>query len=172
MKDSEQLFYSTLKIKGISFRVFASHEGILRIYINDKGTKIKKGEALKLQPDDPYMFNVFNQLKEYFNSERKEFDIPLDLRGTEFQKGVWEELIKIPYGKTISYKELAIRMGSVKKSRAVGQANSLNPAPIIVPCHRVINSDGKLGGYSCGIEIKELLLELEGKLSLGLFEEA
>jgi methylated-DNA-[protein]-cysteine S-methyltransferase len=117
------------------------------------------------------MFNVFKQLKEYFNWERKEFDVPLDLRGTDFQKGVWKELRKIPYGKTISYKELAIKMGGETKSRAVGQANALNPAPIIVPCHRVINSDGKLGGYSCGLEIKEKLLELEGKLSLKLFEE-
>ena len=171
MKDSEQLFYSALKIKGIYFKVFASHKGIMRLYINDKGTKIKKGEAIKLQPDDPYMFNVFKQLKEYFDRERKEFVIPLDLRGTEFQKGVWKELRKIPYGKTISYKELAIKMGGETKSRAVGQANALNPAPILVPCHRVINADGNLGGYSCGLEIKEKLLELEGKLSLELFEE-
>lgn len=171
MKEAEQLFYSTLKIKGILFKVFASHRGILKIYINDIGTKIKRGEAIKLQPDDPYMYNVFKQLKEYFNLERKEFDIPLDLRGTDFQKGVWKELTKIPYGNTISYKELAIKMGGVTKSRAVGQANSLNPIPIIVPCHRVINADGKLGGYSCGLEIKEKLLELEGKLSLELFEE-
>ena len=171
MKEAEQLFYSTLKIKGISFKVFASHKGILKIYINDKGTKIKRGEAIKLQPDDPYMFNVFKQLKEYFNWERKEFDVPLDIRGTDFQKGVWKELRKIPYGKTISYKELAIKMGGETKSRAVGQANALNPAPIIVPCHRVINADGKLGGYSCGLGVKEKLLELEGKLSLKLFEE-
>jgi len=171
MKEAEQLFYSTLKIKGISFKVFTSHNGILKIYINDIGTKIKRGEAIKLQPDDPYMFNVFKQLKEYFNRERKEFDVPLDLRGTDFQKGVWKELSKIPYGKTISYKELAIKLGGETKSRAVGQANALNPAPILVPCHRVINSDGKLGGYSCGLDVKEKLLELEGKLSLELFEE-
>jgi methylated-DNA-[protein]-cysteine S-methyltransferase len=171
MKESEQLFYSTSKIKGVYFKVFTSHKGILKIYINDIGTKIKRGEAIKLQPDDPYMFNVFKQLKEYFNWERKEFDIPLDLRGTDFQKGVWKELRKIPYGKTISYKELAIKMGGETKSRAVGQANALNPAPIIVPCHRVINADGKLGGYSCGLDVKEKLLELEGKLSLELFEE-
>jgi O-6-methylguanine DNA methyltransferase len=171
MKEAEQLFYSTLKIKGIYFKVFASHKGILKIYINDLGTKIKRGEAIKLQPDDPYMYNVFKQLKEYLNWERKEFDIPLDLRGTDFQKEVWEELRKIPYGKTISYKELAIKVGGETKTRAVGQANALNPTPIIVPCHRVINADGKLGGYSCGLDVKEKLLELEGKLSLQLFED-
>jgi methylated-DNA-[protein]-cysteine S-methyltransferase len=171
MKEAEQLFYSTLKIKGIHFKVFASHKGILKIYINDIGTKIKRGEAIKLQPDDPYMYNVFRQLKEYFNRERKEFDVPLDLRETDFQKGVWKELRKIPYGKTISYKELAVKRGGETKTRAVGQANASNPAPILVPCHRVINADGKLGGYSRGLDVKEKLLELEGKLSLQLFEE-
>jgi methylated-DNA-[protein]-cysteine S-methyltransferase len=171
MKEAEQLFYSTFKINDIYFKVFASHKGILKIYINDIGTKIKRGEAIKLQSDDPYMYNIFQQLKEYFTWERREFDISLDLRGTEFQKRVWKELIKIPYGKTISYKELAIKVGGETKTRAVGQANALNPAPIIVPCHRVINANGNLGGYSCGIEIKEKLLELEGKLSLQLFEE-
>jgi methylated-DNA-[protein]-cysteine S-methyltransferase len=170
MKETEQLFYSTQKIQGLNFKVFASHKGILKLFINDKGSKIKRGEAIKLQPDDPYMFNIFKQLKEYFNCERKEFDVPLDLRGTDFQKGVWKELKKIPYGKTITYKDIALKMGGEKKSRAVGQANALNPVPIIVPCHRVINTGGKLGGYSCGLEVKEKLLELEGKLSLELFE--
>jgi methylated-DNA-[protein]-cysteine S-methyltransferase len=170
MKNTEQLFYSTAKINGINFKVFASHQGILKIFINDKESKIKHGDAIKLQPDDPYMFNVFTQLKEYFNCERHEFDLPLDLRGTDFQQGVWKELRKIPYGRTISYKDLAIKMGGETKTRAVGQANALNPVPIIVPCHRVINTGGKLGGYSGGMEIKEKLLELEGKLSLELFD--
>ncbi|MDR3610949.1 MAG: methylated-DNA--[protein]-cysteine S-methyltransferase [Ignavibacteriaceae bacterium] len=171
MKDTEQLFYSTLTINGINFKVFASHKGILKIFINDKGSKIKRGEAIKLHPDDPYMFNIFKQLKEYFNRERDKFDVPLDLRGTDFQKGVWKELRKIPYGRTITYKELAVKMGSEKKTRAVGQANALNPIPIVVPCHRVINTGGNLGGYSGGLEVKEKLLELEGKLSLELFED-
>jgi methylated-DNA-[protein]-cysteine S-methyltransferase len=171
MKETEQLFYSTSIIKEIYFKVFTSDKGILKIYINDIGTKIKRGDAIKLQPDDPYMLNVFKQLREYFNWERKEFNVPLDLRGNDFQTGVWKELRKIPYGKTISYKELAIKMGGENKSRAVGQANASNPAPIIIPCHRVINTNGKLGGYSCGLDLKEKLLELEGNLSLELFEE-
>jgi methylated-DNA-[protein]-cysteine S-methyltransferase len=134
MKESEQLFYSTAKINGINFKVFASHKGILKIFINNKESKINRRDAIKLKPDDPYMFNVFAQLKEYFNCERHEFELPLDLRGTDFQKGVWEELKKIPYGRTISYKDLAIKMGGETKTRAVGQANALNPVPIIVPC--------------------------------------
>jgi methylated-DNA-[protein]-cysteine S-methyltransferase len=170
MKDPEQFFYSTSIINGINFKVFASHKGILKIYINNKGVKIKREEAIKLQPDDPYMFNVFNQLREYFNHERQEFELPLDLRGTDFQKGVWKELRKIPYGQTISYKELAIKMGGETKTRAVGQANAFNPVPIVIPCHRVINTGGTMGGYSGGLKVKEKLLELEGKLSLELFE--
>jgi methylated-DNA-[protein]-cysteine S-methyltransferase len=165
------IYYTTFSINGIYFLVFASHKGIVRIYINDTGEKEYSEDAIKLQPDDPYLFNIYKQLKEYFSGDRKAFDIALDLRGTDFQKGVWDELCKIPYGKTISYKELAIRVGGETKTRAVGQANSQNPVPIVVPCHRVINSGGKLGGYSCGPGIKENLLEIEGALSLELFEE-
>jgi methylated-DNA-[protein]-cysteine S-methyltransferase len=118
------------------------------------------------------MFGVYSQLKEYFKRERREFKIPLDTAGTEFQKRVWHELIKIPYGKTISYLQLSENLGNVKLTRAAGGANSANPVPIIVPCHRVINSDGSIGGYSGGIYIKEKLLELEGTLSLELFENS
>lgn len=171
MKETENLYYSTFKISGINFLVVTSHLGVMNVYINESLQKVKPERGIRLQLDDPYMFNIHKQLKEYFSGERKEFDIPLDLKGTEFQKRVWCELLNIPYGTTISYKELAIRVGGENKSRAVGQANSLNPVPIIIPCHRVINSGGKLGGYSCGVIIKEKLLEIEGILSLELFEE-
>ena len=171
MKASENLYYSTFKIDGISFVVVTSHLGVMKIYINEPAQKVKPENAIKLQQDDPYMHNIHKELKEYFAGERKEFEVPLDLKGTEFQKRVWCELMKIPYGTTISYKELAIRVGGEKKTRAVGGANSMNPVPIIIPCHRVINTGGKLGGYSCGLEIKEKLLELEGILSMELFSE-
>lgn len=101
------------------------------------------------------------QLNEYFNGKRKSFDIELDPEGTDFQKKVWNELQKIPYGETISYQELATRCGSKNYSRAVGSANGKNPLPIIIPCHRVINKSGKLGGYAGGLELKRKLLELE-----------
>jgi methylated-DNA-[protein]-cysteine S-methyltransferase len=171
MKESENLYYSTFKLGGINFLVVTSHIGVMNIFINEPVLKVRPDKGIRLQSDDPYMYYVYKQLKEYFSGERKEFDIPLDLKGTEFQKRVWCELLKIPYGTTISYKELAIRVGGENKTRAVGQANSLNPVPIIIPCHRVINSGGRLGGYSCGVIIKEKLLETEGILSLELFSE-
>lgn len=104
---------------------------------------------------------TYSEIMEYLQGKRKTFDIPLQIYGTEFQLKVWKELKKIPYGETISYKELAKRVGSPKGFRAVGQANNKNPIPIIIPCHRVIGEKGKLVGYNGGIEIKQFLLELE-----------
>lgn len=101
------------------------------------------------------------QLEEYFEGKRKAFNLPMSLKGTEFQKSVWRALETIEYGKTISYKELAIKVDNDKACRAVGTANSKNPLPVFIPCHRVVNADGKLGGYSGGVHIKKYLLEIE-----------
>ncbi len=101
------------------------------------------------------------QLGEYFARERTAFSIPLELYGTEFQKEVWAELSRIRYGETISYGELARRVGRPKGARAVGQANAKNPIPIIVPCHRVLASNG-IGGYGGGLPVKRSLLAIEG----------
>lgn len=105
------------------------------------------------------------ELTEYFNNERKEFSVPLHPHGTDFQNDVWEHLLEIPFGKTISYEQLALRMGDIKKIRAVAQANGHNPIPILIPCHRVISKDGTLGGYSSGLTKKEWLLKHEGVLA-------
>jgi methylated-DNA-[protein]-cysteine S-methyltransferase len=102
-----------------------------------------------------------NQLKEYILGKRHNFTIDLDLSGSSFQLRVWNELIKIPYGTTISYLELARRVGDIKALRAVGGANGANPVVIVVPCHRVIGSNGKLVGYGGGIKRKKWLLEHE-----------
>ncbi len=102
------------------------------------------------------------ELDEYFQGERKEFTVPLDLVGTDFQKQVWSELLKIPYGKTISYKQLAERVGDVKSVRAVANANAKNKIAILVPCHRVIGSDNSLTGYAGGVDRKKKLLNTEG----------
>jgi methylated-DNA-[protein]-cysteine S-methyltransferase len=169
-KEKENLFYATQKIAGINFKVFTSHKGIRKIILNRNSETIKKSNTTKLHPDDPYMFNVFSQLEEYFNGKRKKFNVPLDIKGTDFQKKVWNELSKIPYGKTVSYKKIAEKVGNKKALRAVGKVNSQNPVCIVIPCHRVINKNGKLGGYSAGLLVKERLLELEGNLSLELFE--
>ena len=106
---------------------------------------------------------VIRQLQAYFHGELKEFDLPLAMEGTEFQLRVWNELRAIPYGETISYAQLAGRIGNPKAVRAVGLANGSNPIPIIVPCHRVIGSDGSLTGFGGGLPTKRMLLELENK---------
>jgi len=105
---------------------------------------------------------AIEQLGEYFDGRRRRFDLPLAPRGTEFQRRVWRALAEIPYGKTISYGELAHRIGNPSASRAVGLANGANPLPIVVPCHRVIGANGSLTGFGGGLPIKRKLLALEG----------
>jgi len=106
---------------------------------------------------------VIRQLQAYFGGELKEFDLPLALEGTDFQLRVWKALRTIPYGETFSYAQLAQCIGNPKSVRAVGLANGSNPIPIIVPCHRVIGSDGSLTGFGGGLSTKKKLLELENK---------
>jgi methylated-DNA-[protein]-cysteine S-methyltransferase len=112
--------------------------------------------------DDSSAFNeIVRQLRAYFAGELESFNLPLAPQGTSFQQRVWKELCEIPYGETISYGELARRIGNPNARRAVGLANGSNPIPIIIPCHRVIGSNGKLTGYGGGLPIKEKLLALE-----------
>jgi methylated-DNA-[protein]-cysteine S-methyltransferase len=116
-----------------------------------------------VQSDDAAPFaEVRSQLDAYFAGERTDFDLPLAAAGTEFQRKVWDELLRIPYGATLSYGELANRIGNPKASRAVGLANGSNPIPIVIPCHRVIGANGKLTGYGGGLPRKVRLLEIEG----------
>ena len=107
--------------------------------------------------------DALRQLREYFAGRRAAFDLPLDPVGTGFQRSVWRSLQEIPYGTTISYGELARRIGNPKASRAVGAANGLNPIPIVIPCHRVIGANGKLTGFGGGLPTKEALLALEAR---------
>ncbi len=106
---------------------------------------------------------VLDQLDAYFNGNLKTFDLDLDIQGTEFQKSVWQELVKIPYGETIHYGEMARRIGNPNACRAVGMANGKNPISIIIPCHRVIGKDGSLTGFGGGMDVKKQLLEFEQK---------
>ncbi|MFN3649355.1 MAG: methylated-DNA--[protein]-cysteine S-methyltransferase [Armatimonadota bacterium] len=108
---------------------------------------------------------VVRQLREYLTGRRKEFDLPLDPKGTPFQRQVWEAVAAVPYGETRSYGEIAAAVGRPTASRAVGAANGANPICLIVPCHRIIGSGGKLTGYAYGLETKQRLLELEGSAS-------
>lgn len=107
-----------------------------------------------------------NELSEYFAGNRTTFSVELDIEGTPFQKRVWQQLQKIPYGKTVSYRDIASRIKSEKAFRAVGTANGKNPLCIVIPCHRVIAADGSLGGYSAGLDLKVKLLKLENAPAL------
>ena len=109
------------------------------------------------------------QLNEYFLGKRKIFNLPINIQGTEFQKTVWKELNKIPYGETRTYKEIAQFIGKENAQRAVGNANNKNPIAIIIPCHRVIGSNGTLTGYAGGINKKKFLLNLEKNFTKGIF---
>ena len=134
-------------------------DGRRRASVDQRLQKCLKAEYVEGTSDVIEMAQ--QQLDEYFLSKRHEFDIPLLFVGTDFQKIVWNELLKIPYGKTISYGDLAKRIGMPKSVRAVANANAVNAISIIAPCHRVIGSDGSLTGYGGGLERKRLLLELE-----------
>lgn len=115
--------------------------------------------------DDAAMVGVADQLAEYFRGERRSFDVPLDLKGTAFQRRVWEALLRIPYAERVSYLQIAVELGDPNAVRAVGAANGWNPVSIIVPCHRVVASNGALTGYAGGIERKKFLLELEQQVA-------
>ena len=114
------------------------------------------------------MQSYVQQLREYFAGKRRDFNFALDLRGTDFQRACWRALVAIPYGETRSYADIARAVGRPQGFRAVGMANNRNPVAIIVPCHRVIASDGTLCGYGGGLDVKRKLLELEGALSATL----
>lgn len=113
-------------------------------------------------PDEGELDDVAHQLGEYFAGRRRTFDLPLAPHGTEFQRRVWAELARIPYGEVISYRTLAVRVGNPNAIRAVGGANGRNPLPIVIPCHRVIAADGSLAGFGGGVPSKQFLLALEG----------
>ncbi|MCF7794543.1 MAG: methylated-DNA--[protein]-cysteine S-methyltransferase [Candidatus Cloacimonetes bacterium] len=118
-------------------------------------------EADEFDRSNTILDETETQVQEYFLGKRKQFDLPLKLEGTDFQKQVWTELKKIAFGTKISYQELASRVGSIKKARAVGTANHYNPIPIIIPCHRVVRKNGELGGFAGGLDVKRFLLDLE-----------
>jgi len=124
--------------------------------------RVKKGlDAEFIERDDEILWKTRKQVDEYLAGNRKEFDIPLLLVGTAFQRTVWNELIRVPYGATATYLQIARAIGNEKAVRAVGQASRANPIPIIVPCHRIIGSDGELVGYGGGLSVKKRLLKLE-----------
>jgi methylated-DNA-[protein]-cysteine S-methyltransferase len=132
----------------------------------------RRGHAVKPKPgwqesQRGPVGEALRQVREYFAARRTDFDLPLAPEGTAFQRSVWRQLQEIPYGETISYGELARRVGNPKAARAVGTANGANPLPIVIPCHRVIAGDGTLGGFGGGLPTKQTLLDMEKRASVG-----
>lgn len=151
----DKLFYYDTQIGKLGIR--EDEIGITNIYFRE----INIGGDVVLE-ESPLIKKAYVQLKEYMEGKRTTFDLTLNLKGTEFQKKVWIELTKIPYGETRSYKDIATAIGNENASRAVGMANNKNPIPIIIPCHRVVGSNKNLVGYGGGLYIKEKLLNIEG----------
>ena len=142
-------------------KLVASDKGLVAIlWDHDRPRRVCLSE-LVTNEQHPVLVETERQLGEYFARKRKTFSVVLDMRGTRFQKGVWEALLAIPFGETRSYGQLAKQLGNPRATRAVGAANGRNPVSIIVPCHRVIGSSGKLTGFAGGLEAKAHLLRLE-----------
>jgi O-6-methylguanine DNA methyltransferase len=138
----------------------ASTKGLVRLEFEARVRKLNP-DATQLRESKPALAPYVRELNDYFAGERREFSLPLDLRGTEFQLACWRALLKIPYGETRSYRDIAQAIGHPQAYRAVGMSNNRNPIAIVVPCHRVIASSGSLCGYGGGLDIKRKLLELE-----------
>ncbi len=160
----EQNLYTTFLESPVGWlKITADEESLLSIEFKDS----KENSKNKL-PE--ILVKTKKQLQEYFRGKRKTFQLKIRPEGTEFQKKIWELVQNVPFGKTVSYLKIAMQSGSEKNTRAVGLANGKNPIPIVIPCHRIIGSNGKLTGYAGGIEKKQWLLkhELENSENTGL----
>ena len=146
-----------IRIDEIDLRLSAGPGGISAIDFD-----LSRPAMGQCNPANPVLLQAVRQLRAYFQGDLKQFQLPLDLNGTEFQKHVWQQIQTIPYGATRSYQQIAHEIGRPQAVRAVGAANGANPVPIVVPCHRVIGAGGKLVGYGGGLPLKKRLLSLEG----------
>ncbi|MDD5307531.1 MAG: methylated-DNA--[protein]-cysteine S-methyltransferase [Deltaproteobacteria bacterium] len=173
----ETLFYDVMEsplgkiliaVTGREHRLFLLHFPFKVAPETALGRCLGREFSFAMAPSKTATAQAKKQLRLYFSGKLRTFDLPLDLRGTPFQLRVWRELCRIPYGETVSYGELARRIGSPKASRAVGMANNKNRIGIVVPCHRVIGADGDLTGYAGGLQLKEMLLKHEGALRSSL----
>ena len=156
------LAYKIIESPVGKLKLVASDKGLVAIlWDNDRPHQGVPLSDLVANEQHPVLVDTERQLREYFAGKRKTFSVSLDMRGTRFQKDVWEALLAIPFGETRSYGQLAKQLGNPQATRAVGAANGRNPLSIIVPCHRVIGSSGKLTGFGGGLEAKAHLLNLE-----------
>jgi len=164
----ETLFYFRAPSPVGPLFLAASTKGLVRLDFEARAQKLNL-DATQLRESKPALAPYLRELNDYFAGKRREFSLPLDLRGTDFQLACWRALLEIPYGETRSYRDIAQAIGHSHAYRAVGMSNNRNPVAIVVPCHRVIASSGSLCGYGGGLDIKRQLLELEqGSLHLSL----
>lgn len=156
-----ELAFKTIESPVGRLKMVASDRGLVAVLWEKDGPERVPLGAMVEDALHPVLLETEGQLGEYFAGTRTEFSVPLDMRGTRFQTRVWEALLRIPFGTTSSYGELAVRLGNAKLTRAVGAANGRNPISILVPCHRVVGANGKLTGFGGGLEAKAWLLALE-----------
>ncbi len=157
------LFYKEMSSPVGKLKLVASANALVAVLWEKERANRLKLDTAKLHRRHPILLETERQLDEYFAGARTHFELPLELRGSEFQNKVWRALTEIPFGQTRSYFDLANMIGSPKASRAVGAANGKNPLPIVIPCHRVIGSDGTLTGFGGGLETKATLLAHEAR---------
>ena len=161
--DNDELSSTTMDSPVGELTLVASRAGLRAVlFPGERPDRVTVGPVTNSDAAaDEVLDHAMQQLREYFAGSRQEFDLPLDPHGTPFQQDVWAELQRIPYGTTITYAELADRVGRPRAHRAVGSANGANPIAIVVPCHRVVATGGGLGGYAYGTDTKRRLLDLE-----------
>src|SRR3989454_402522 len=157
------LFYKEMESPVGKLKLVASEKALVAVLWEQERPDRVRLDTPKLDQHHPILLKAERQLREYFAGERTQFELPLEPRGNEFQKKVWRALREIPFGKTRSYLDLAKAIGSPKASRAVGAANGKNPLSIVVPCHRVVGTDGALTGFAGGLQAKAALLALEAR---------
>ncbi|MEG0341969.1 MAG: methylated-DNA--[protein]-cysteine S-methyltransferase [Acinetobacter sp.] len=156
-----QLFFMEIDSPVGVLKLVANDISLIAVlWENETPNRVRLAELIE-NKQHPILLETQKQLSEYFEGQRKIFDLPLNFEGTEFQQKVWQALLTIPFGETRSYKDIAEQIGNVKAVRAVGAANGKNPISIIAPCHRVVGANGKLVGFAGGLENKDVLLKLE-----------
>ena len=156
-----QLFFMEIDSPVGVLKLVANDISLIAVlWENETPNRVRLAELIE-NKQHPILLETQKQLSEYFEGQRKIFNLPLDFEGTEFQQKVWQALLTIPFGETRSYKDIAEQIGNVKAVRAVGAANGKNPISIIAPCHRVVGANGKLVGFAGGLENKDVLLKLE-----------
>ena len=164
----ETIVWAAMKSRIGTIRVAATSRGVCKIALGKETAadffgwlKRRIGDAPRRPERSGIVAMALDQIVEYLNGTRHEFDLPLDVRGTEFQRSAWSAVAGIPYGQTRTYAQVAHTIGQPLAVRAVGAANGANPLPLVVPCHRVLGSDGSLTGYGGGLDVKQRLLEME-----------